>query len=874
MKKMTGSEIRKMFLQFFKSNGHMVEPGASLVPHEDPTLLWINSGVAAIKKYFDGSVVPANPRIVNAQKSIRTNDIENVGYTARHHTFFEMLGNFSVGDYFREGAIYFAWELLTSTEWFAFDKDLLYVTVYPSDTDTYNLWIKLGVDASHIFKLEGNYWEIGAGPCGPCTEIFYDRGSAYDPENRGSKLLEEDIENDRYIEIWNIVFSQFNSDPALKRHEYKPLPSQNIDTGMGLERMACILQDTQTNFETDLFMPIIEKIAQVSGNKYEGAAKVAFKIIADHVRTVTFAVADGAMLSNEGRGYVLRRLLRRAVRHGKKLGAKGAFLFELVPVVAEIMKDFYPTVFEKISFIQGIIKDEEERFLRTLADGERKFNDIAKSNTNVISGIDAFILFDTYGFPFELTLELAKERGLSVDRDGFIASMEVQKNRARRARAEMEGMTAQNEVLLRFKEKSVFVDTLTTHAKVILLLKDGVAVNSLEGKGQIILDKTPFYATSGGQVADDGFMQCANAKAEVKDVAHAPHGQHLHTIYVSGKLNIDDKVKCQVVKQTRRDTTRNHTATHLLHQALKDVLGEHVNQAGSMVNNENLRFDFSYNKALSANDISDVQRIVNQKIFAGIPVEIAQMTLDDAKAKGARALFGEKYDVNNVRVVSISNYSVELCGGLHVNSTAEIGLFKIISESGIGAGVRRIEAVTGQAAYEYTEHYIKMFEKFAKFLKTNPDLIEERLVTIIAESKAAAQENESLKSRLSYLRTKDIIDQTREVNGFTILTAKLKDVEMSQLREMIDTIKEQLPSVVAVLASEINGKVAIACGVTKDYVKQGLNAGTIVKAVAIICGGNGGGRPDMATAGAKDVNKIEEGFAEIATIIEENKQNL
>ena len=869
MKKMTGSQIREMFLDFFESKGHMVEPGASLVPHEDPTLLWINSGIAAIKKYFDGSVVPKNPRIVNAQKSIRTNDIENVGHTARHHTFFEMLGNFSIGDYFRDDAVPFAWELLTSSDWFAFDKDLLYVTVYPTDEDTYNLWIKLGVDPSHIIKLEENFWEIGSGPCGPCTEIFFDRGTKYDPENIGIKLLKEDIENDRYLEIWNIVFSQFNSDPETLRHEYQLLPSQNIDTGMGLERMACVLQDVETNFETDLFMPIIEKTAELSGNFYTDATKVSFKIIADHVRTVTFAVADGAVLSNEGRGYVLRRLLRRAVRHGKNLGVKGAFLFELVPVVAEIMKDFYPTVSDKTAFIQGIIKDEEDRFLRTLADGEKKFNDIAKSSTDIINGASAFMLYDTYGFPFELTLELAEERGLSVDRDGFDICMEEQKERARSARGEMVGMSAQNEILLNFTQKSVFADTLLQSAKVILLLKDGVAVETLSGDGQVILDRTPFYATSGGQVADTGRMSIGNTDVEVKDVVKAPHGQSLHTIHVSGILSVGDKVECEVTTSLRSYTERNHTATHLLHQALKDVIGKHANQAGSLVTCEYLRFDFSHTKALERDEIMQVENIVNHMIFAGCEVQIRNMTLDAAKKAGAMALFGEKYDVNNVRVVSVGDFSIELCGGTHVADISEIGLFKITSESGIGAGGRRIEAVTSKSAFEYLNSYQTRINTLATSLKAKPNNLETRVETLVSDLSEARRENASIKSQLASLKATDLFDEIQVVNGFNVLTAHISVAAMNDLKTMIDDFKQKIGSAVIVLASSIDDKVALACGVTTDYVAQGLNASVIVKEVAMICGGNGGGRPDMATAGAKDAGKIEEGFAKVVSIIEE-----
>jgi len=871
MKKMTGSEIRKMFLDFFESKGHMIEPGASLIPHEDPTLLWINSGVAAVKKYFDGSIVPKNPRIVNAQKSIRTNDIENVGHTARHHTFFEMLGNFSIGDYFRDDAVPFAWELLTSPDWFAFDKDLLYVTVYPTDEDTYNLWLSLGVDPSHIIRLEDNFWEIGVGPCGPCTEIFFDRGIKYDPENIGIRLLEEDIENDRYIEIWNVVFSQFNSDPELERHEYQPLPNQNIDTGMGLERMACVLQDVETNFETDLFLPIIEKVAQLSGSKYEDITKVSFKIIADHIRTVTFAISDGALPSNEGRGYVLRRLLRRALMHGRKLAIQGVFLSELVPIVVDIMKDFYPELVNNQDRVQKVIKDEEERFLKTLADGQKKFAELA---TNKISGRDAFMLYDTYGFPYELTAELAKEYGLEISRAEFDVFMKDQQERARRARGKMADMNVQNETLMKFKETSEFVDGYEGKSKVILLLKDGEPVEELGEIGQVILDKTLFYATSGGQVADVGALETEDTLSMVVDVVKAPNGQHLHTVdFRKGKLHLGQELSCKLSPFHRVVVEKNHTATHLLHSALKKVLGVHANQAGSLVSSDYLRFDFTHSEALSAEELTEIEKLVNSFIFEGIDVNIQNMTLAEAKEKGAMALFGEKYDDNDVRVVTICDVSTELCGGTHAKNTSEIGMFKITSESGIGAGIRRIEAVTFAKAYSYVNNYINRFNHVAKILKSKPELLETRAESLITELSELRRENESLGAQIANSKVANLVNEVQAINGFNLLTARLDNIAMNDLKKMIDELKQKLSSAVIVLASVTDDKISLACGITADYVKQGLNAGKIVKEVAIICGGNGGGRSDMATAGASDVSKIEEGFAKVTAIIEENEAN-
>ena len=872
MKYMTGSEIRSMYLNFFKSKGHMIEPGAPLVPINDPSLLWINSGVAALKKYFDGREIPNNPRITNAQKSIRTNDIENVGKTARHHTFFEMLGNFSIGDYFREEAVTWGWELLTSKEWFGFDKELLYVTVYPTDQETYDLWIKLGVSPDHIVKLEYNFWEIGEGPCGPNTEIFYDRGTKYDPENIGIRLLEEDIENDRYIEIWNIVFSQYNSKEGLDRSEYPMLPNKNIDTGMGLERMACVIQGVETNFDTDLFMPIIRATEEMSGVKYTQETATAFKVIADHVRTVTFAVADGALLSNEGRGYVLRRLLRRAVRYGKKLGIDRAFMYELVPVVADIMKDYYPYVCDKIELVQKVIKSEEDRFRQTLADGEKILTDlIAKCEDKTISGKDAFMLYDTYGFPYELTLEYAEEAGFTVDKEGFDAQMEAQRERARNAREDVESMHSQNAALMSFKTPSKFVGyhQLSTTSNVILLLQNGEVVDSLTGAGQVILDTTPFYAESGGQVADTGMMTTSAANVMVTDVIKAPNGQHLHSVQVDGTLSLNDEVVCQVQVENRLDLTKNHTATHLLHQALKDVIGAHANQAGSLVSADRLRFDFTNMQGLTSEELQRIEAIVNEKIWASIPVEVFEKSIEEAKQMGAMALFSEKYG-ETVRVVKAGDYSIELCGGCHVSNTSEIGLFKIISESGIGAGTRRIEAVTGKGAYQYMNSFIERFAAVSETLKTKPALLEERVEGILDELKEAHRENDSLKSKLSHLKMKEIVNNTREVAGITVLTANLVDVDMNHLRQMVDEFKQQLSSAVIVLASAVDGKVAISCGVTPDYVKQGVHAGKIVKEVATICGGGGGGRPDTAQAGAKDATKIEEALKNVDEWLKNN----
>ncbi|MTM67429.1 alanine--tRNA ligase, partial [Turicibacter sanguinis] len=680
------------------------------------------------------------------------------------------------------------------------------------------------------------------------------------------------IENDRYIEIWNIVFSQYNSKEGLDRSEYPMLPNKNIDTGMGLERMACVIQGVETNFDTDLFMPIIRATEEMSGVKYTQETATAFKVIADHVRTVTFAVADGALLSNEGRGYVLRRLLRRAVRYGKKLGIDRAFMYELVPVVADIMKDYYPYVCDKIELVQKVIKSEEDRFRQTLADGEKILTDlIAKCEDKTISGKDAFMLYDTYGFPYELTLEYAEEAGFTVDKEGFDAQMEAQRERARNAREDVESMHSQNAALMSFKTPSKFVGyhQLSTTSNVILLLQNGEVVDSLTGAGQVILDTTPFYAESGGQVADTGMMTTSAANVMVTDVIKAPNGQHLHSVQVDGTLSLNDEVVCQVQVENRLDLTKNHTATHLLHQALKDVIGAHANQAGSLVSADRLRFDFTNMQGLTSEELQRIEAIVNEKIWASIPVEVFEKSIEEAKQMGAMALFSEKYG-ETVRVVKAGDYSIELCGGCHVSNTSEIGLFKIISESGIGAGTRRIEAVTGKGAYQYMNSFIERFAAVSETLKTKPALLEERVEGILDELKEAHRENDSLKSKLSHLKMKEIVNNTREVAGITVLTANLVDVDMNHLRQMVDEFKQQLSSAVIVLASAVDGKVAISCGVTPDYVKQGVHAGKIVKEVATICGGGGGGRPDMAQAGAKDATKIEEALKNVDEWLKNN----
>ncbi|KIO62820.1 Alanyl-tRNA synthetase [Caldibacillus thermoamylovorans] len=864
MKKLTSAEIRRMYLEFFQEKGHKIEPSASLIPHDDPSLLWINSGVATLKKYFDGRVKPDNPRITNAQKSIRTNDIENVGKTARHHTFFEMLGNFSIGDYFKEEAIIWAWEFLTSPKWIGFEPEKLSVTIHPEDEEAYKIWHeKVGIPEERIIRLEGNFWDIGEGPSGPNSEIFYDRGPEFGNDDNDPELYPGG-ENDRYLEVWNLVFSQFNHNPD---GSYTPLPKKNIDTGMGLERMASVIQNTKTNFETDLFIPIIKKTEEISGVKYgdNDEFDVAFKVIADHIRTVTFAVGDGALPSNEGRGYVLRRLLRRAVRYAKQIQIERPFLFELVPVVGEIMEDYYPEVKNKAEFIGKVIKNEEERFHETLNEGIAILTDIiekAKSTgKKTIAGVDVFRLYDTYGFPVELTEEYAQDAGLAIDHHGFEKEMELQRERARKARQETGSMQVQGGDLGEFTVSSTFVgyDTLETNAKIIGIFKDGKLISSAnQGEEiQLILDQTPFYAESGGQIADRGTITAEGLVIEVLDVQKAPNRQNLHRAVVKqGLAETGQTVFAKIDSKNRLQITKNHSATHLLHRALKDVLGEHVNQAGSLVEPDRLRFDFSHFGQVTEEELSKIEKIVNEKIWESLPVEIMEKPLAEAKAMGAMALFGEKYG-EIVRVVKMGEYSIELCGGCHVPNTSAIGLFKLVTETGIGAGTRRIEAVTGEKAYQYMSDQIQILNDAAHKLKANVKDVPEKIAALQKELREAHKEIESLTAKLGNIEAKSLINKVKEVNGIQLLVSRVEINESNQLRTMLDELKQKIKSGVIVLGAVLDGKVQLIAGVTKDLTGT-YHAGKLIKEVAGICGGGGGGRPDMAQAGGKDPNRLSE----------------
>jgi len=875
MKPMKAAEIRAKWLEFFAGKGHHIEPSAPLVPHNDPSLLWINAGMAPLKPYFDGRIKPDNPRIANSQKCIRTNDIENVGKTRRHHTFFEMLGNFSIGDYFKEEAITWAWEFLTSPEWIGFDPDRLSVTVHKDDEEAYRIWHeKIGIPAERIYKLdESNFWDIGEGPCGPCTEIYYDRGEKYgdlnDPECWPGG------ENERFLEIWNLVFSQFNHN---KDGSYTPLPSKNIDTGAGLERLASILQDVDSNFDTDLFMPIIEKTAAIAGVKYKAAEEtdVALKVIADHIRAITFAVGDGVLPSNEGRGYVIRRLLRRAVRYGKVLGIDRPFLWELVATVGEIMGGYYPEVVEKREFIEKVIRTEEERFHETLSEGLAilaELCDKAKSaGESVISGEDAFKLYDTYGFPLDLTEDYAREQGLTVDREGFEAAMEAQRARARAARQDAESMQVQGGPLADFAQASEFVgyDQLSAEARVIAIVAGDALVESA-GENEavkVILDRTPFYAESGGQVSDRGTLTGPGFKAAVTDLSKAPHGQHVHHVVIEkGTLKVGDTVFAEVDQVARSGIVRNHTATHLLHKALKEVLGDHVNQAGSLVEPERLRFDFSHFGALTPEELEEVERRVNEQIWRSIDVEISYHPLAEAKAMGAMALFGEKYG-EIVRVVRVGDYSLELCGGCHVKNTAQIGLFKLVSEGGIGSGVRRVEAVTGRRAYEYLDEQFAILKTAASLLKTSPAELVKRIESLQAEMRQLERENESMQARLGRLEAAELASKARSVAGVTLLAARVNVSGMDALRQVADEIKAKLGSVALALGAAQGDRVNLVVAVTSDLTARGLHAGKLIKELAAICGGGGGGKPEFAQAGGKDPAKLDEALSAFARFVE------
>ncbi|CYX32795.1 alanyl-tRNA synthetase [Streptococcus suis] len=862
MKNLSSAQIRQMWLDFWKSKGHSVEPSANLVPVNDPTLLWINSGVATLKKYFDGSVIPDNPRITNAQKSIRTNDIENVGKTARHHTMFEMLGNFSIGDYFRDEAIEWGFELLTSPEWFAFPKDKLYMTYYPDDVDSYNRWIALGVEPSHLIPLEDNFWEIGAGPSGPDTEIFFDRGTDFDPENIGIRLLEEDIENDRYIEIWNIVLSQFNADPAVPRSEYKELPNKNIDTGAGLERLAAIFQGAKTNFETDLFLPIIREVEKISGKTYDqDGDNMSFKVIADHIRALSFAIGDGALPGNEGRGYVLRRLLRRASMHGQRLGITEPFLYKLVETVGNIMESYYPEVLEKRAFIEKIVKSEEESFARTIHTGsqfaEQLMDKLAAEGKSEIDGCDIFKLYDTYGFQVELTEELAEHRGMTLDIAGFEAAMKEQQDRARASVVKGGSMGMQNETLAAITEESTFVYGQTAlEASLSVIVADNARTEAVsEGQALLVFDQTPFYAEMGGQVADHGFVKNAagDIVATVIDVQKAPNGQPLHTVELSASISVGQTYTLEIETKRRKGVEKNHTATHLLHAALHNIIGEHATQAGSLNEQDFLRFDFTHFEAVTAEELRRIEEEVNEQIWNAIPVVTVETDIDTAKEMGAMALFGEKYG-KEVRVVTIGDYSVELCGGTHVSNTAEIGIFKILKEEGIGSGTRRIIAVTGREAFLAYRDQEDALKEVATTIKS-PQIKEvpNKVESLAQQVRDLQKENAALKEKAAAAAAGDVFKDVKDVNGIRYIASQVQVSDAGALRTFADNWKQKDYSDVLVLVAAIGDKVNVLVASKSSDV----HAGNLIKVLAPIVAGRGGGKPDMAMAGGSDASAIQ-----------------
>lgn len=883
MKKLTGNEIIRMYLDFFCERGHTEIESASLIPVNDPTVLWINAGVTPLKKYFDGSVVPKNRRLTSCQKCIRTGDIESVGKTARHHTFFQMLGNFSVGDYFRNEAIPWAYELLTSPKYFAMDKNKLYVTVYTNDYDTYDLWVKLGVDPSHIIKLDGNFWEIGPGPSGPDTEIFYDRGEAYDPFGKGISMLQNEEENDRYIEIWNNVLSQFNATEGLPREEYPELPSKNIDTGMGVERMACIMQGTDTNYETDLFMPIMRNIEEISGIEYTG--QMEFKVIADHIRTLVFAISDGAVFENIGRGYVLRRLLRRAERMGRKLGIDREFLSGLVHVVIEKYKEIYPELAGNEYKIKELIKKEEALFQKTLLSGEKRLEELFTNDSKVISGKDAFKLYDTYGYPIELTEEAAEERGFTVDKDKFNAYMNAQKELARSSRKEESSMNLQNDLLINYKKESTFVgyEKLGLETEVMDIMKDNEFVDSSDSECYIFLKENPFYAESGGQVSDSGYLKNDNCKLEVLDVIKAPNGQHmLYVKVLEGVVNKGDKILTHVSKDKRVAIMKNHSSVHLLQKSLQELLGDNVHQAGSKVDEKELRFDFNYHGRLSDELIVKVEDLVNERINKGYDTVIEYMGLDEAKKKGAMALFSDKYG-DIVRVVTMGD-SIELCAGTHVNNTKEIVKFGIACIENKGADTFRVTAssdsniseVLGKEISKYNEMKLKLLDK-AKRIITEAKKLDIELVfdfdinksipssyrdivvckneLDILEKNVRNLEKEftDAKSKKAVSDLSSFMKIMEDINGVNTIISITSKYDINTLRQIVSHLSNQIENNLIILAN-LNEDKSVNFIVKSNCEK--VDCSSIVKKLAEATNGNGGGSKVFGQGGGTDSTNL------------------
>ena len=861
MKYLKASEVRQMFLDFFISKKHMIEPGASLVPINDPSLLWINSGVAALKKYLDGRETPKCNRIANAQKCIRTNDIENVGRTARHHTFFEMLGNWSIGDYFKKEALEISWEFLTSENWIGFDPKRIYVTVYPDDTESYDIWTKdIGLDPSHILKSKDNFWQIGEGPCGPDSEIYYDRGPEFDPDGLGEKLFFEEIENDRYVELWNNVFSQYDAKDGVDRKDFKELPQKNIDTGMGLERLTCFIQGGETNFDTDLFLPIIHKIEEYSNIKYADN-KMAYRVMADHIRTCTFALSDGATFSNEGRGYVLRRVLRRAMRYARNIGINKPFLYEIVDTVVDIMNDFYPYLKDKKEFVKKLIKKEEESFIVTLANGEKLLKqELDNVKDGVLKGEVIFKLYDTYGFPKEMTMESCDEKNIKYDLEGFEKCMAKQKEMARNARQEEESMQNQSIDLLNLNTPFDFTgyDKTSDKAKVVALFKNGNKVDLLNDEGEVVFDHSCFYATSGGQVADNGTISNSNTKAFVKDVIKAPNGQFLHKVKVNeGTIKINDEFELNIDKDQRIKTMANHSSLHLLQSALRKVLGNHVAQAGSYVSKDYARFDFSHFEKISDEDLKKIEALVNSYIFAEIDVHTDVLDVEEAKKTGAIALFDEKYG-DKVRVVSMGEVSKEFCGGTHVSNTSKLGLFKIVSEESIGSGIRRIECVTKDAAYKLAMSYqndMNILKDNLK-LKNTSEVITR--VNLLKDDLANLETNNAkLNNRLINLDAMTYLDNVKDNNKFKYLVIKTKDLNYN-LKDFSNILKNKIDEGLVFILNETSDKYQFVSALGKNAISCSLSANDLIKLACSINDGKGGGKADLAQGAGLNNGKIDE----------------
>lgn len=868
---MTGNELRQAYLDFFEGKGHLKLESFSLVPENDPSLLLIGAGMAPLKPFFTGKLVPPRTRITTSQKSIRTGDIENVGRTARHHTFFEMLGNFSFGDYFKHDAIHWAWEFLT--EVIKLDKDKLYVTVYPDDQEAYDTWHKeIGLPDSHISRLEDNFWEIGEGPCGPDSEIFYDLG-----EERGchEPTCAPGCDCDRFLEIWNLVFTQFN---RTAEGTYEPLQKKNIDTGAGLERLASVLQNKESNFETDLIFPIIEATAKKAGVTYHTDANtdISLKVIADHIRAITALIGDGVLPSNEGRGYVLRRILRRAVRHGRLLGLEGPFLVPLVDIVVGILGGAITNIVEKQDFIKKVVANEEDRFNQTLASGLAMLGELIDGlkaeGKKEIAGTDVFKLYDTYGFPWELTEEIAHEAGLTIDSEGFEAAMTKQRNRARAAREDVDAKVATPDIT-HLASEHMSDDESVKESKILLIGEGSKAVDKAEDGDEvtIIVKTTPFHAEGGGQLGDSGYMVGPLGKVAIHTAKKLPEGTtyHIGTV-VEGSISVGDDVVFEVNVERRLDMARNHTATHLLHAALRKVLGTHVNQAGSLVMPDRLRFDFTHFSPVTADELAEITRLVNDEILKATGVTFEIMNIDAAKEKGAMALFGEKYG-DEVRVVSVPGFSVELCGGSHVHNTAIIGQFRILSEGGIGSGVRRIEAVTGKGALALAQQEEADLKALAHMVKGKPHEVVAKVRQIMDDAKAVEHELNEVKKELRGNSLDGILAAKFDVNGVAAVVAKVEVGNMGELRDMADMIRDHIGSGVILLGSVEGEKVNFVGMATKDVVGRGIHCGNLVKAAAQAAGGNGGGRPDMAQAGGKDASAIdaalEAGRALIADMI-------